>query len=209
MATARRLDVRRIFLLTALAVVAAVTLFASAGPRRQGASDLPPAMESGLRVYRVATGTFALPTPDRVPFDLAAAEADARKSGAPLAFALYVEQTEFETRAWRDFLQVGRIPIARPPLVDFAREVAVVVWPLAGSAPADVLRANGLIADRLLLQHVGLELRVKPDATGSVPATPIASGAILPYGLFTIPRTQWPLPAPPPAVPPLTVTLAR
>jgi hypothetical protein len=194
--------------LTALAVVAGVTLFA-ASPRRQAAGDPPVMGEAGLRVYRVATGTFAPPAGEKAPFDLAAAEADARKAGAPLAYLLYVEQAEFETRAWRDFLQVGRIPIARPPLVDFAREVAVVVWPVSGVAPSDVLRANGLAADRLVLQHVGLELRVRPDPTGSVPATPITAGAILPYGLFTVPRTQWPLPAPPPTVPPLTVTLAR
>jgi len=208
-AGARRLDTRRIFLITALAVVAAVTVLASAGPRRQPPGDAAPAVDTGLRVYRVATGTFALPAPGNAPFDLNDAEASARKAGAPLSYVVYVNQEEFETRAWRDFLQVGRIPIARPPLVDFAREVAVVVWPVAGTAPADVMRANGFVVDRLVLQHIDLELRVKPDPTGAPPATPITTGDIVPYALFTIPRTQWPLPAPPPTLPALTVTLAR
>jgi hypothetical protein len=190
-------------------VVAAVTILAGAGPRRQAATEVNTSGETGLRVYRIATGTFAAPAAQAAPFDFQQAEAGARLAGAALAFTLWVDQTEFETSAWRDVLQVGRIPIARPPQVDFAREVAVVVWPVAGAAPPDVMRANGLLAERLILQHIALELRVSADSGGVAPATPITTGAIIPYALFTIPRTQWPLPAPPPTVPPLTVTLAR
>ena len=202
---------QRIFLLAAAALVVAVSLVASLGQRQPAATEPPDggAVSEGLRVYRIATGTFAIPPPDRAPFQYTAADAAARRDGSPLAVSLWVEQTEFETGGWRDQIQVGRIPIARPPQVDFPREVAVLVWPVRGVAPDSLLRANGLIADSLNLQHVSLELRVKPDTGGPIPATPIAPNGVVPYALFTIPRSQWPLPAPPPTVPPLTVTLAR
>ncbi len=204
-------ETRRIFLLAAAALVAAVSLVASLGQRPPAATDAPAADAGpeGLRVYRIATGTFALPPPDRAPFQYTAADAAARRDGSPLAVSLWVEQTEFETGGWRDQIQVGRLPIARPPQVDFPREVAVLVWPVRGVAPDSLMRANGLVAESLTLQHVSLELRVKPDTGGPVPATPIAPNGLVPYALFTIPRRQWPLPAPPPTAPPLTVTLAR
>ena len=194
--------------MTAIAVVVALTLVATFAPR-QGDPSPDSAGRASLRVYRAATGTFALPDRTQAPFDFVQAEADARQAGAPLAFTLWTDQGEFEVRAWRDLLQVGRVPLARPPVLDLAREVGVLVWPVQGVAPDTLLRANGLVAERLVFQHVQLELQVKGDTGGAVPATPAAGGSVIPYGLFTIPRNQWPIPAPPPTAPPLTVTLAR
>jgi hypothetical protein len=200
---------RRIFLLAALALVAAVTLVVSFAPRQTAVSDAPLGDTSQLRVYRIATGTFALPAPGRAPFQYVEADSEAHRTNNPVAYTIWVEQSELETAGWRDLLQVGRIPVARPPKVDFAREVAVLVWPVPSLAPDGIMRANGLSADALVFQHVSLELRVKADTGGAVPATAIAPYGLAPYALFTIPRNQWPLPAPPPTVPPLTVTLAR
>ena len=206
--TARGPDTRRIFLLTALAVVAALTLVATFAPRR----DIQPVDSSGqpsLRVYRAATGTFVVPDRARAPVDFVEAESRARQGSSPVAFTVWTDQGEFEVRAWRDLLQVGRFPLARPPVLDLAREVAVLVWAVSGAAPDAVLRANGLAAQRVVAQHIHLELQVRPDTGGAVPATPAVAGTVIPYGLFTIPRNQWPLPEPAPSVPPLTVTLAR
>ena len=201
------LDPRRIFLLTTIAVVAALTLVATFAPR-QSAEPQDSAGRASLRAYRAATGTFALPDRSDAPFDFLQADTGARQAKAPLAFTMWTDQTEFEVRAWRDLLQVGRLPIARPPVLDLAREVAVLVWPVQGVAPESLLRANGLTAERLVMQHVHLELQIKADTGGAIPATPAVTGLLLPYALFTIPRNQWPLPVPPPTVPPLTVTLA-
>ncbi|MGI8423672.1 MAG: hypothetical protein ACR2NO_06115 [Chloroflexota bacterium] len=202
------LDTRRIVLLTAIALVAALTIVATYAPRQTGETQDATGLAT-LRVYRAATGTFPLPDRSRAPFDFTQAEATAREARSPLAFTLWVDQTEFETRAWRDLVQVGRFPLARPPVLDLAREVGVLVWPVQGIAPDSVMRANGLVAGRLVPQHVHLELHISPDSGGSPPATPSTTGAVVPYALFTIPRNQWPLPAPPPTIPPLTVTLAR
>ena len=205
--TARGPDTRRIFLLAALAVVAALTLVATFAPRRE-AAPVDSTGRPSLRVFRAATGTFIAPDPNRAPADFVQAEAEARRASAPLAFTFWTDQGDFEVRAWRDVLQVGRVPLARPPVLDLAREVAVLVWPVQGAAPTSLVRAHGLAAERVVLQHMHLELQVKPDTGGAPPATPSVSGPVIPYGLFTIPRSQWPIPAPPPTIPPLIVSLA-
>ena len=201
-------DTRRIFLLAALAVVAALTLVATFAPR-QDAAPMNSAGQPTLRAFRAATGSFLVPDQARAPEHFAQAESQARQANASVAFTMWTDQADFEVRAWRDLLQVGRVPLARPPVLDLAREVAVLVWPVQGIAPASLLRANGLAAERVVLEHFHLELQVRADTGGAVPATPAGTGAVIPYGLFTIPRNQWPLPAPPPTAPPLTVTLAR
>ena len=207
------IDSRRIVLFTAGAVVLTLLLVTSLAPRTTAPQPRGTGVGNELRAFRAATGSFAVPVngqaAGQATADFQRAEAAAREAGAPLAYTLWVEQGELETRAWRDLLQVGRFPLARPPVIDFAREVAVLVWPVRGVASEGVLRANGLAAESMTMQHLALELRVTVDNGGPVPATPAGTSGVLPYGLFTIPRSQWPLPAPPPTEPPLIVTLAR
>ena len=184
-------------------------LVSSFAPRTTAPQPRGAGVGNELRAFRAATGNFAVPAAGHATADFLRAEAAAREAGAPLAYTLWVEQGDLETRVWRDLLQVGRFPLARPPLIDFAREVAVLIWAVRGVAPESVLRANGLAAQSVTLQHLALELRVTAEIGGPVPATPAGTDGALPYGLFTIPRSQWPLPAPPPTEPPLMVTLAR
>jgi hypothetical protein len=161
-----------------------------------------------VTAYLSATGLFARPSPDARPEAFAAAEAAAAEAGSPLAFSLWTDTPSFEAGAWRDQLQVGRIPPYPPPAVDFGKEVAVLAWPAEG-APASLRRAPGLVLRGALLQHVAVEVRLAPaDPDGSPRPTPVGAAEVLPYALVSVPRRVWPLPVPPPTVPPLTVTLA-
>jgi len=163
-----------------------------------------------VQAYLSATGIFARPGPDSVPEAFAAGEAAAAEAGSPLAFAVWGERPSFDLGAWRDIVQVGRIPIGRPPAVDFDREVAVLIWPAAG-APAALRRATGLALRGALLQHLVVEVRVgpaRPSPGEPPPATPAPGGEVVPYALVTVPRKGWPVPAPPPTTPPVTVSLA-
>jgi hypothetical protein len=157
----------------------------------------------------VATGIFAVPDSGTTPPDFRAAQDAARQAGSPLAFAVWTDQAGFEADGWRDVVQVGRVPMNRPPAVDFSREVAVLAWPVAGIAPESVIGAHGLVLRGTALQHLGVELQLAPSSGGPAPATPAATGQVLPYALVTILRSQWPIPAPPPTVPPIGVTLAN
>jgi hypothetical protein len=160
-----------------------------------------------VQAYLSATGIFALPGAGGAPEAYAAAEAAAAEAGSPLAFAVWGERPSFDTGAWRDIVQLGRLPIGRPPAVDFDREVAVLIWPAAG-APASLRRANGLVLRGALLQHLVVEVRVAPARNEPPPATPASGGEVVPYALVTVPRRGWPVPAPPPTIPPVTVSLA-
>jgi hypothetical protein len=201
-------DPRRIILYSVGAVVIALLLISTFSPQSATDPDDQRGVAPALRAYRAATGTFVLPSgPDVFPA-FAESERFARQHNQPLAFTMWVTQADFEARAWRDVIQAGRLPLARPPQVDFVRELAVLVWPVAGIAPDRVMRANGFAVESVRFQHTALELRVLPDTGGMTPATPAGAASIAPYGLFTIPRSQWPLPAPSPTEPPLLVTLA-
>jgi hypothetical protein len=101
------------------------------------------------------------------------------------------------------------MPLNRPPDIDFLREVAVLAWPVRGQAPEAVLRAPGLVLRVAGVQRDGIQLEFAPSSGGPAPATPVAAGDVAPYALVTVRRDQWPLPAPPPTIPPLLVTLAR
>jgi hypothetical protein len=166
-------------------------------------SDTPGAVAA----YLSATGIFAQPAVDGRPEEFAAAEAAAASAGAPLAFSVWTDIASFDARAWRDVLQVGRVPLFRPPSVDFEREVAILIWPSPSASPA-IRRAPGLTLRGAVLRHTAVEIQVVPATDGTPRATPIGSASVLPYALVTVPRNQWPIPAPPPTVPPLTVALA-
>ncbi len=202
-------DPRRITLIVMGCVVLALLLMTSFAPSRQAGPPAELDRARSLRAFRIATGVFAVPVPGRAPAFYGRAEAAAREAGAPLAHTVWVQQESFETDAWRDLLQVGRFPISRPPKFDFAREVAVLVWPMSGIAPDSLMRAHGLNVEGLHLAHFDLELRIGAETGGAAPATPVNTNGVVPYGIFTISRAQFPLPAPPPTEPPLLVTLAR
>jgi hypothetical protein len=199
--------------LAALVLLGALGVLVVTTAREQRPDSSPaagaPAREAGARAYLVATGLFALPPAGREPSEFARAQAAALAAQAPLAHMVWGDQESFETAGWRDLLQVGRVPFNRPPAIDFAREVAVLVWPVAGQAPEAVLKASGLTLRGAAVRHVAVELRVGTWSGGPVPATPAAEGPATPYALASIPRDQWPVPAPPPAVPPVAVALAR
>ena len=202
---------RRLGLLAALAVVGAGATMTAQGDRGQPSPEVAAGGERGqpaVPAYLVATGIFAVPPAGQGPPEFLAAQAAATAARSPLAFTIWTDQQSFEDRAWRDLLQVGRLPMNRPPGIDFMRYVAVLAWPVAGQAPPDVLRAPGLTVRGAVLQHTAVELRVGPYSGGPAPATPAAGGVVAPYALATIPRSQWPVPAPPPTVPPLAVALA-
>lgn len=203
-----RIDLRRIFFIIAGCLTVALLALASFSPR-DGAATEPFATGRSVRAYQTATGMFPLPPAGQAQMEFAAAEAAAIAEGRPLAYTVWVEQDAFEQRAWRDLLQVGRIPIVRPPFVNFAREVAVLVWPAPGRAPAAVAGASGLLLSGVTLGQQGIEVRVSPSTSGPapLPATVPPGTAVSPYVLITIPRTQWPRPVPPPVVPPVSVTL--
>ncbi len=196
-----------------LAIVGLVAGVASLMARRMAPVGSEPlaspatAQASDVRAYQVATGIFAQPAPGHESGDFAAAEALAKQAGTPLAFTVWTDQESFETRAWRDLLQVGRFPYNRPPAIDYAREVAVLVWASPAMAPPDVLASGGLELRAARAAGRAVELRVAPRAGGATPATPAAGGPVLPYLLVTIPRSQWPVPVPPPLVPPVRVAL--
>jgi hypothetical protein len=159
-----------------------------------------------VTAYLSATGIFSRPPPDRLPASFAAAEAAAAGAGSPLAFSVWSDTPSFDAQAWRDQIQVGRVPPIPPPAVDFGREVAVLVWP-AADAPVALRQAPGLLLRGARLQHLEVEILVSPAGEGMARATPAGGGEVLPYALVTVPRRQWPIPAPPPSVPPLSVTL--
>ncbi|HEX2037056.1 MAG TPA: hypothetical protein VHS99_22990, partial [Chloroflexota bacterium] len=73
---------------------------------------------------------------------------------------------------------------------------------------AALRRAPGLVVRGAVLRHTAVEIHLGPGPAGQVPATPRPGGDVLPYALVTVPRSQWPVPAPPPTVPPLSVALA-
>ncbi|MGH2350176.1 MAG: hypothetical protein ACRDJN_01000 [Chloroflexota bacterium] len=204
--TSRR---RRLILLTLLTPVGAYAVSAALASRPASEGAAAPSLDqpNGVRAYLVATGIFARPAPDEQPSDFAAAETVAAAAGVRLAYSIWTDRDSFDTRAWRDLIQVGRVPVYRPPAIDFMREVAVLVWPVSEHAPAAVLHASGLVLSGATLQHTAVEVRVAPTTGGPAPATPAPGGPVLPYALITIPRNQWPVPAPPPTVPPLTVAL--
>jgi hypothetical protein len=162
--------------------------------------------QGAVTAYLSATGIFSQPPPDRLPAPFAAAEAAAAGAGSPLAFSVWTDTPSFDAQAWRDQVQVGRVPPIPPPAVDFGREVAVLVWP-AADAPVALRQAPGLLLRGARLQHLEVELLVSPAGEGMARATPAGGGEVLPYALVTVPRRQWPIPAPPPSVPPLSVTL--
>jgi hypothetical protein len=174
-----------------------------------GAAPPGAARPSGPRAYLVATGIFVVPDPAAAPADFRAARDAAIQAGSPLAFTVWTDQASFEADAWRDVVQTGRAPMSRPPAVDFSREVAVLAWPVAGAAPEAVTTAQGLVLRGTAIQHLAVELQLAPSSGGPAPATPAATGQVLPYALVTILRTHWPLPAPPPTIPPVAVTLVR
>lgn len=205
---ARGPDPRRIVLIVAGSVIASLLILSVFAPRGQSGAGAPAGVDRTLRAFRAGTGTFALPAAGGGPAEFVQAEALARQNGSPIAYTLFVEQEAFETRAWRDLLMVGRFPLSRPPLVDFVRELAVLVWPVRGVAPDSVMRANGFAVEDVRLEHIALHLHVRLDNGGAAPATPTgAASGVAPYGLFTIPRRQWPIPAPAPTEPPLIVSL--
>jgi hypothetical protein len=161
-----------------------------------------------VTAYLSATGLFARPSPDDRPEAFAAAEAAAAEAGSPLAYSLWTDTPSFEAGAWRDQVQVGRIPPYPAPAVDFGKEVAVLAWPAEG-APASLRRAPGLVLRGALLQHMAIEVRLAPaDSDGAPRPTPVGAAEVIPYALVSVPRRAWPLPVPPPTIPPLTVTLA-
>jgi hypothetical protein len=218
--TARSRRNRRLLLLALLAPAGAyLALEASTAPApvptggTRGASDSaggqgagPAGRPGAVMAYLSATGIFSLPPPDRLPAPYAAAEAAAAEAGSPLAFSIWTDTPSFDSQAWRDQVQVGRVPAIPPPAVDFGREVAVLAWP-AANAPAALRRAPGLVLRGARLQHLEVEILLSPAAEGTARATPAGGGEVLPYALVTVPRRQWPIPAPPPSVPPLSVTL--
>ena len=196
-------------MIVAGSVIAALLILSIFAPRSQTGASTPAGVDRTLRAFRAGTGTFSLPAAGTGPAEFLQAEALARQHGSPIAYALFVEQEAFETRAWRDLLMAGRFPMSRPPLVDFIRELAVLVWPVRGVAPDGVMRANGFAVEDVRLDHMALHLRIRIDSGGAPPATPVGvTTGVAPYGLFTIPRTQWPIPAPAPTEPPLIVSLA-
>ncbi len=205
---------RRWVLLAVLVPAAAFVAYeALDAPRSGGTGTGRPLIGSdapgGVVAYLVGTGIFARPAPGEQSGEFAAAEDAAAAAGAPLAFSVWTDRQSFDTRAWRDLLQVGRVPFYRPPAIDFRREVAVLVWPATLTAPDALQRAPGLILRGAALQHTAVEVRVAPATDGTPRATPVGRPDVLPYALVTVPRSQWPIPAPPPTVPPLTVSLAQ
>ena len=200
---------RRIQLLLATGfavIVAALFLIPGKRPATQSAAEDAPQLE--VRAYMVATGLFAQPAPGQETGTYAAAVQAAQNTGNPVAYTIWTDPDSFETQGWRDIVGVRRIPISRPPKIDFVREVAVLAWPVPGKAPESVLQAPGLTVRAAGVQQHGIALAVGPSNDGVV-ATPVGGGNVLPYALISVPRTQWPIPVPAPDVPPLVVTLAR
>ena len=195
-------------------VLLAVTAVAGVLARPQPSESQPsgggaPNGEVPVRAYLVATGIFAVPAEGQGPGTYAAALALARAAHAPLAKIVFVDQPTFDGEGWRDLVQVGRVPINRPPAVDFRREVAVLAWPVAGQAPAALFQAPGLSVRGATLQQHGVALELAPTVGAPPAATPAAGHTFAPYALVTIPRNQWPIPVSAPDVPPLVATLAQ
>jgi hypothetical protein len=161
-----------------------------------------------VRAFMVATGTFVQPAAGQEPGVYAAAIQAAQNAGSPIAYTIWTDQDSFETQGWRDIVGVHRVPISRPPKIDFVREVLVLAWPVPGKAPAEALQAPGLTIRATAIQQHGVVLSVGPSTNGIV-ATPVGGGGVLPYALISLPRDQWPIPVPAPDVPPLVVALVR
>jgi hypothetical protein len=205
----RRAARRRILAIIAgsVLVAAVAALFLLPGKRPEGqAAPSDPRLE--VRAYLVATGVFAQPASGRETGTYAAAQQAAQNAGADVAYTIWTDQDSFETQGWRDIIGVHRVPISRPPKIDFVREILILAWPLASKAPSDVLQAPGLTIHGAALQQHGVALAVGP-ATNNIVATPVGGGSVLPYALVSVPRNQWPIPAAAPDVPPLVVTLTR
>ena len=189
-----------------VAAVAALFLIPGRRPAPQAADEDVPRLE--VRAYMVATGIFAQPAPGEETGVFAAAQQAAQNAGSPLAYTIWTDPDSFEAQGWRDIIGVRRVPISRPPKIDFVREVAVLAWPVPGKAPAGVLQAPGLSIRAAGVQQHGIALQVGPTGSGVV-ATPVGGGNVLPYVLISVPRNQWPIPVPAPDVPPLLVSLVR
>src|SRR5205823_2058755 len=97
-----------------------------------------------VRAYMVATGIFAQPPPGQESGVYAAAVQAAQNAGSAIAYAIWTDADSFEAQGWRDVVGVRRVPISRPPNIDFVREVVVLTWPVPGRAPESVLQAPGL-----------------------------------------------------------------
>ena len=193
-------------LLLVAGVVASLFLIPGTPPRGRPAGAVTGSPRLAVKAYMVASGIFASPAAGQETADYLTGEATAKQNGQPLAHAIFTDQESFETRAWRDLIHVRRQPISRPPQIDFMREVAVVAW-AAGAAPASLRHAPGLALHAADVQQHGIAVQLAPSVE-PMPATPIGGGATLPYIVFSIPRDQWPIPVPPPDVPPMLVTLA-
>lgn len=199
---------RRILLLLGAGfavVVAALFLIPGQRPARETVAGEVPQLE--VRAYMVATGTFAQPAPGQETGTYAAAVQSAQTAGSAIAYVIWTDSDSFEAQGWRDLVGVRRIPISRPPNIDFVREVAVLAWPLPDKAPESTLQAPGLTIRAAGVQQHGVALSIGPSSSGAV-ATPLGGGRVLPYALVSVPRNQWPIPVPAPDVPPLVVSLA-
>lgn len=162
------------------------------------------------QAHLVATGILALPPAGATgPAGYLPATRRAIDAGSPLAWSTWLDSGSFGQSAWRDLVAVGRPVTHRPPAVDFAREVAVLVWvvPPAGSlpagvegapvaVPATVRRAVGLVLRAAtLVDHVAIGLEVAPASPDEAKPEPLAPGhEAVPFALVTIPREQWPVP---------------
>ncbi|MBI3971708.1 MAG: hypothetical protein HY332_10510 [Chloroflexi bacterium] len=98
-----------------------------------------------VRAFLVATGVFAAPESGQAPAEFAASQEAAAAAGAPLAHTIWTDADSFERDGWSALIQAGRIPVSRPPAIDFMREVAVLIWPVSGRAPEALLQAHGLL----------------------------------------------------------------
>ena len=196
-----------LFLAVAFAAIVLALFFIPGRPPAQRLTTDAESPRLAVRAYMVATGVFAQPAAGQETGTYAAAEQMAQRNGSPVAYVLWTDPDSFETQGWRDIIGVRRVPISRPPKIDFMREVAVLAWPVAGKAPAGVLQAPGLSLRAADVQQHGVALTVGPSASGAV-ATPAGGGGVLPYALLSVPRTEWPIPVPAPTAPPLVVNLA-
>ncbi len=162
------------------------------------------------RAHLVATGTLALPRAGTTgPAGYVPAVARAIAIGSPLAWSVWTDVESFGQSAWRDLVQAERPITHRPPAVDFAREVAILIWvvPSPGglpaglsgapaSVPASTRRAPGLVLrGALLVDHVAIGLEVAPTTPDESKPGPLAGGLeSVPYALVTISKDQWPIP---------------
>src|SRR5262245_45803809 len=99
---------RPLTLLTAIALVLGIVALTRQASGADSATPAPSTLP--VQAYMVATGTFAQPAAGTAPADFVVAQDAAAAAHSALAFTIWVDQESFETRGWRDLLQVGRIP---------------------------------------------------------------------------------------------------